>query len=334
MARPLRIEGAGLWYHVMTRGNAGNAVFLGNADYRAFLNRLAALSEQLDVEVHAYALLNNHVHLFLRTRRANLSRFMQRLLSGHTTWHHRAHQTYGHLFQGRYKALVVQKSAYGAEVTRYIHLNPARTQTSTEKTIAERQAVLRDYRWSSYRAMIGLSAPEGGLIATDTLERFEGSEREQQRAYAAFVEQGLLRNVEDPRQHALAQSVLGHDRFLDRMRRVVQGRKAGDREAARMKRQLLAERFEDVIARVARAYKTDAADLRKARKGRAGHEARQVAIWLTRRLCAGALTARAIGKEMGLSGSAVAVAEARLAARLKRDKGLKRRCERLLFNVK
>jgi len=331
MARPLRIEGAGLWYHVMSRGNAGNAVFLDTNDYRAFLARMASLSEQLQIETHAYALMQNHVHLFVRTRQANLSTFMQRLLSGYTTWHHCAHGTYGHLFQGRYKALVVERNAYAAAISRYIHLNPVRVEACHGMTFAQKQAMLRDYAWSSYRAMIGLGAAEGGLVTKDTLERHEGTLRERQAAYAAFVEQGLLQDLDDPHEEARAQIVLGRDRLVDRIRRIVCRRKEGDHEAARMRKRLLARRLADVLAHVANAYNVDIAELTKAKRGRVRREARQVALWLARRVCAGAMTTRQIGKHMGgISGASVSVADTRLTKRMQQDKKLKCQCIKLL----
>jgi len=182
MARPLRIEGAGFWYHVMCRGNAGRHVFHDNEDRQNFLNRLGTVAGTFHVEVHAYALMDTHVHMFVRTRDANLSRFMQRLLSGHTQWFNIRQGTFGHLFQGRYKALVVDKNAYGSEVSRYIHLNPVRGGAATKEEVALRQAKLRDFQWSSYRAMIGIAAKEvrpgkhGSEPGTDGGERGVGEE--------------------------------------------------------------------------------------------------------------------------------------------------------------
>ena len=86
MARPLRIEGAGFWYHVVCRGNARQRVFCDNKDREAFLGRIGTVAGAFHVEIHAYALMRNHVHLFVRTREANLGRFMQRVLSGYTQW--------------------------------------------------------------------------------------------------------------------------------------------------------------------------------------------------------------------------------------------------------
>ena len=101
-------------------------MFSDQKDYENVLDRLGAVAVGFHVEIHAYGLMSNHVHLFVRTLEANLGRFMQRLLTGYTQWFNFRHETYGHLFQGRYKALLVDKNAYGMEVSRYIHLNSVR----------------------------------------------------------------------------------------------------------------------------------------------------------------------------------------------------------------
>ena len=330
MGRALRIEGAGLWYHVMCRGNGGRRICNGEKDCLAFLARVGMVAAGYHLEIHAYTLMANHVHLFARTREANLSRCMQRLLTGYTNWYHFRHDTYGHLFQGRYKALLVDKNAYGTEVSRYIHLNPVRVAAEENRTVAQRQAVLRDYRWSSYRAMIGLAKAEEWLVTDATLGRWGKRLREQQRAYAAFVEEGLTENISDPAEEAKAQSILGRDRFIDRIRRILRGRKAGDKDAECKKRELLSETVERAVGQVARVFGVPLRDILRIRRGPCGNDARKAALWYAWERCAGAATAREIGKEMGgVSGCAVVVAHQRMARRIKSDKRLRRLLEKL-----
>ena len=330
MARPLRIEGAGLWYHVMCRGNGGQHVFVDDTDREAFLARLGMVAGAFHVELHAYALMGSHVHLFARTRAANLGRFMQRLLSGYTQWFNKRHDVYGHLFQGRYKALLVDKNAYGKEVSRYIHLNPVRTGMPTRKAVAEQRAALRGYRWSSYRAMIGLARKENWLETKETLARWGDTPREQQRQYAAFVEQGLVGEIADPTEEAQVQSILGRDGFLTRVKRLVYGRKASDLESEQARRRLLAEDVEDVIEEVARAYKIKPEEVRRSGGSPRRNDTRDVAMWLARERCAARCTLGEIGKAMGGVGrSAVNMAYRRVASRARRDKHLKRMMARL-----
>lgn len=330
MARPLRIEGAGFWYHVMCRGNGGCYVICDQKDRREFVTRLGKVAGTFRVEIHAYALMDTHLHLFVRTREANLSRFMQRLLTGYTQWFNIRQGTYGHLFQGRYKALVVDKNGYGAAVSRYIHLNPVRGDAVSKKEVTRQRALLRDYEWSSYRAMIGLAVKEDWLEAKATLSRWGDGLREQQANYAKFVEEGLLEHVTDPAEEAKAQSILGRDRFMDKIRRIVVGRKRYDRESAAVRRELTAESVEAVKQRVARVYKVSVGDLEKRGRGRGGNEARQVAMWLARERCGGIATMREIGSAMGgVTRSTVSTACRRVSLRLPRDRRLKRMLARL-----
>jgi len=314
----------------MCRGNGRQPVFTDKQDHEAFVKRLGAVALGLHVEIHAYALMGNHVHLFVRTREANLGRFMQRLLTGYTQWFNIRHKTCGHLFQGRYKALLVDKNAYGAEVSRYIHLNPVRGGGTRKETVAKLQAQLRDYPWSSYRAMIGLGPREEWLVTKVTLARWGASVREQQTNYAAYVEEGLIGAIADPAEEAKAQSILGRDRFIDRIRRILHGRRRCDRESEAARRHLTAESIESVMERVARAYKVKRADLMKTGKGTGGNEARQVALWLARERCGAQATLREIGKALGGVGrSAVTMVCRRIACRARRDKHLKRVVARL-----
>jgi hypothetical protein len=255
---------------------------------------------------------------------------MQHLLSWYTQWFNIRHGSCGHLFQGRYKALLVDKNAYGTEVSRYIHLNPVWTGGTTKKTVADQRAALREYRWSSYRAMIGIARKEEWLETKATLARWGDSVREQQGKYAEFVEEGLVGAIEDPAEEARVQSILGRDRFVDRVRRLLQGRRAGDRESERARRGLLAENVEAVIAAVARAYKVGPDEVKKAGSGRRRNEARDVAMWLAQERCAARCSLGEIGTAMGGVGkSAVNMARRRVASRARRDKHLKRMMARL-----
>ena len=306
-------------------------MFTDEKDHAEFLARLGTVALGFHAEIHAYALMPNHAHLFIRTREANLGRFMQRLLGGYTQWFNFRHDTYGHLFQGRYKALLVDKNAYGMEVSRYIHVNPVCVGNESARAVAHSQMALCAYRWSSYRAMIGIAPAEEWLVTRDTLARWGTRLAEQQRNYAGFVEQALLGEVKDPADEARAQSVLGRDRFMDRIRRLLNNRRKGDRESAMARRQLTAESVDDVVKRVARVYKVHPDDVRTARMGVGGNEARKVAMWLARERCGAIATVREIGKALGgVSGSAAVVAHRKIQRGLARDKRLKRMVGKLL----
>ena len=147
MARPLRIEYAGAVYHVMARGNQGRAIFHDDQDRRRFLETLGEACEKTGWRVHAYVLMGNHYHLLVETPEGNLVAGMKWLQGTYTQRHNGRHKVFGHLFQGRYKAVVIdgQAPAYFEVVGTYIHLNPARA-----GLIRIGQERLRRYRWSSY----------------------------------------------------------------------------------------------------------------------------------------------------------------------------------------
>ena len=143
MARPLRIEYEGAYYHVLSRGNKQQAIFLADHDRQTFLKTIARMSERFDVTIIAYVLMDNHYHLLIRTNRPNLSKSMQWLGTTYTTIFNLSNSQCGHLFQGRFKSIVVENEAYLLQLSYYIHRNPLRA------GIVQR---LIDYPWSSYPA--------------------------------------------------------------------------------------------------------------------------------------------------------------------------------------
>jgi putative transposase len=152
MARAWRIEFEGALYHVLSRGNQRQAIFIDDEDRLLFLGRLSEVAERFEVECYAYVLMNNHYHLLLRTRRANLSRAMQWLGVAYTSRFNLKNHCSGHLFQGRFKSMLVESDAYLLQLSYYIHRNPLR---------AGMVKRLADYRWSSYKAYAyGKDRPE------------------------------------------------------------------------------------------------------------------------------------------------------------------------------
>ena len=142
MARPLRIEFKGALYHILSRGNEQRNIFFGDDDYRIFLGVLEEMSERFEVDIFAYVLMSNHYHLLIRTNQDNLSKSMQWVGTTYTRRFNLKHFRSGHLFQGRFKSILVQNDAYLMQLSCYIHRNPLRA------GLVKR---LADYRWSSYR---------------------------------------------------------------------------------------------------------------------------------------------------------------------------------------
>lgn len=303
MARPLRIEGSDFWYHVMARGIDGRELFVENKEYEHFLHLLNKYAELFEIDVHAYVLMPNHFHLLACTRQGNLGRFMQRLLTAYSVWYNKRRQRCGHVFQGRYKAIVVEREGYATQVSRYIHLNPARV-GNIEQTVNVLRRTARQYKWSSYAAYLALVRPATFLHTDIVLQSFGKTTSEQRRAYAQFVEEGLMRDVPEFKEDILAQNILGSPSFVDRISNLLCAKPIHDSSAKGVQRLLESRTVEDVIAAVAKITCVDPAALKQRYSQHT--VARKVALWALARWCSARVSLQSIGQTMGgISASAV-----------------------------
>lgn len=179
MARPLRIEFPGALYHVTARGNARQDIYLAERDRLDFLRMLGDVIDRKRWICHAYCLMTNHYHALVQTPEPNLSRGMQLLNGMYGQWFNRAHGRVGHVFQGRYKGILVEQEAYLLELSRYLVLNPVRSGL-TQQT--------GDWQWSSYRATCGEALSPPWLETGWLLRQFGNSRREAIAAYKRFVD--------------------------------------------------------------------------------------------------------------------------------------------------
>ncbi len=203
MARPLRIEYPGAVYHITTRGNAYQDIFLDDTDRERFLEILGEVTERFNWLCHAYCLMTNHYHLLIETVDPTLSRGMRQLNGVYTQAFNRRHDRVGHVFQGRYKAILVEKEAYLLELARYIVLNPAR-----EKMVPAPE----DWRWSSYRATAGLDEAPPFLTTDWILSQFSDNKEKAQRLYRKFVVEGMGKS---PWDDLKGQIYLGSEGFIE-----------------------------------------------------------------------------------------------------------------------
>lgn len=330
MARPLRIEFEEALYHITARGNRRERIFASEADRARFLEIVARSLPRFEVELHAYVLLPNHFHLLARTRRANLSRWMHWVLVSYTIWANRRHGKVGHLFQGRYKSLLVEGGEYLLGLSRYLHLNPVRGKVLGAGDPKERRERLRAYPWSSYRGYAGLGRQVEFVSEELVLGEFEArSVRERKLGYRRFVEEGLLREIENPAEAAQWQAVLGSEDFLLRIRDKMQPAREKRREVKALRRGTKGADALAIIGRIAAEYDLP---VERLLRGRAyGLQARSVAMWITWQLCE--LSLREIGAIFnGMDYSAVAQRIRRIeqdAAIQKRLKKLLRKCQNI-----
>jgi putative transposase len=206
MARPLRIEFSGALYHVTSRGDRREAIFEDDEDRNLFLSVLAEVVDRFNWMCHAYSLMTNHYHLVIETPDGNLSKGMRQLNGFFTQATNRRHNRSGHLFQGRFKGILVDKDSYLLELTRYVVLNPVRA------GIVKHPG---KYAWSSYQAMMGKVSSPKWLETDGLLSLFSKQRSAARRKYSEFVQEGIGRN--ELWSNLRQQIYLGDEKFVNRM---------------------------------------------------------------------------------------------------------------------
>ena len=205
MARPLRIEYPGAFYHVISRGNARQKIFVSDGDKHKFLSFLETGVAPFGYRIHAYCLMDNHYHLLMETANANLSKILHRLNSGYSTYFSRKYHRPGHFLQGRPKVLLVDKDAYALELSRYIHLNPVKARVVKRPEL---------YRWSSCKYYFKkMSVPEF-LETSFLLGQLDKREAPARKAMKAFVEAGRTGRVPNPFKDQKGGVILGDETFV------------------------------------------------------------------------------------------------------------------------
>jgi len=207
MTRPLRIEFSGALYHLTARGNGRAAIFLDDSDRHLYLSVLGDVVERYNWICHAYCLMGNHYHLLIETPDANLCAGMRQLNGIYTQRFNRRHGRVGHVFQGRFKSILVEKDSYLLEVCRYIVLNPVRAGIVKHP---------EDYPWSSFRFTAGCGAHAPAFLSTDWVLAQLGRNRWRARKnYREFVLGGTA--GESPWKSTVGQCLLGGEPFLKKL---------------------------------------------------------------------------------------------------------------------
>ena len=208
VARKPRIEIAGGLYHLITRGNNRKRIFQSPDDHLKFLRLLERQKAKQPFYVYAYCLMPNHVHLLAEMRDDPISRVMHGLLTAYSQYHNRKYRQMGHLFQGRYKAILCQSDRYLAELVRYIHLNPVRA-----KMVARPE----DYEYSGHRAYLGTD--RSGLLDTEPVLRHFGAQKKRAVAhYTQFVNAALDQQSQQHYYVSAEGRMLGDEEFLDQVK--------------------------------------------------------------------------------------------------------------------
>jgi REP element-mobilizing transposase RayT len=320
MARQWRIEYEGAFYHVLSRGIEQRDIFYDNVDRQNFLNILGRMSERFDIDIYAYVLMNNHYHLLVKTNKANLSRSLQWLGTTYTGRFNRRHDRRGHLFQGRFRSIIVENDDYLIQLSFYIHRNPVRA------GLVER---LANYRWSSYPAYAYGSAQPNWLNTQFLLSQFNVQDKH--KAYREKVQEYAReekRIWEDVR-HGL---IFGTGDFIDRIKSTYL---TGEphKEIPQQRMILKNRNLATLLSKGAEILKCDIEAFRQASRIKdSGKEERDLLIYLLWEL--GKYKNSEIGNPFGLGYSSVSRRVSIVKSKLEKDQELRRKYEKIKSLIK
>ncbi len=306
MARKPRIHYPGAFYHVILRGNAGNDVFFKNHDRSRFFLLVQEGVERFRHRIHAYCLMTNHIHLLIQVKEIPLSRIIQNLSFRYTRYINSSRKQTGHLFQGRYKALLLDADNYLQQLVRYIHNNPVRARIVTHPD---------KYEWSSHTDYLG-TTNHPWLTTVYVLKQFAETETRARKLYNQFQQQGLNEQHKPEFQQGTAQGrILGDDRFVDTVLN-----KTSQRSPRKVS-------LKDILNVVCKHYECEQIDLSSKSKSRPITEARAVAALLVRESDDHSLTELSRGIHRDLS--TLSQAAARFERRMRKDSSLSEKINEL-----
>ena len=335
MARPPRIIKPGAWYHVTSRGIERKAIFHDDRDRRHLCELLEEFVDRFAVILHAYVFMANHYHLLLETPQPNLSQAMQWLNLSYTAWYNRRQGRCGHLFQGRFKAIIFNPLECGLILSRYVHLNPVRifklgldkraqrtlrqglSERPKPEVVQARTKILRGYRWSSYPDYIGRRQPPAWLECRQILELLGKGRGTREQAYARYVEEVIREGLsESPWERLSEQVALGSAKFIKSLRKYWQG---DERESPELRRLKGLPTWEEAVAAVEKVRGEKWSDFRD----RYGDWGRDLALYLGQRRCG--MKLKELGQRAGgIDYGTVSVTIRRLEKRLEGDPELQR----------
>ena len=311
MVRPLRIEYPDAVYHVTCRGNERKAIFKDDKDRRRFLDVLNQSIEIYNIEVFSYVLMKNHFHFLIKTPLGNLSMFMRHFNITYTSYFNRRHRRVGHLYQGRYKSMVIDSNEYLSVVSRYIHLNPVRIKEMRKKNVEEKFKYLNDYKWSSFPGFINRRKMETFVNYEPVLLDFGGVNAGGRKEYKKLIFSNMADGLEI-KDKVIGQSILGGEEFIEWIKSNF-FEKDRDRERPSLLRIQKYKAKETIIEAVEKEVGKNIDWIKKERG-----TLRQITMDLLYRL--GGLKSRAIADIFGVDYSTVSIGRKRLREKLKKEK--------------
>jgi REP-associated tyrosine transposase len=314
MARPLRIQYSGAVYHVTCRGNERKEIFKDDQDREIFLEILTKSSRIYNIKIFSYVLMENHFHLLIETPLGNLGEFMRHFNITYTGYYNRRHNRVGHLYQGRYKSILVDKKSYLSVLSRYIHLNPVRIEAMEKNTDEEKMQHLRNYTWSSLSGYINKGEREQFVDYAMVLEEYGGDNNRGRLAYRKRIYDDISEKLEI-RDQVIGQSIIGGEEFIKRVKETLL-EKQTDRECPSLKEIQRYRAKEKIIEAIEKESGKGLEEIKR-EKGRI----RQIVMDLLYRV--GGLKGVDIGKLIGVDYSTVSQGRKRLREKIEKDSKLK-----------
>jgi putative transposase len=310
MARPLRVEYSGAYYHIINRGNAGENIFIDERDREKFLEYLAKGIERFTTRIHAYCLMSNHYHLLFETPQANLSVAIQWINVNYSVYFNKRHQRKGHLFQGRFKSILLDANEYLVLLSRYIHLNPVRAKMVTHPL---------GYSWSSYPVFAGKRQKPDWLITEAVLSYFGKERKEAISNYKNYVEKVSIETLEDPAKNMPGGFILGGVGFVNWVKGEFLSTRKDEKEIPQLKKLKPKVSLATIIQSVCDEFGCSEEQIKI--RGRKNNKVRAIAIYLARDLCG------ISGKELGtffndITGAAITMNYNQINTELMRNKYL------------
>lgn len=312
MARPLRIQYEGALYHVTCRGNERKAIFKDDQDRNVFLELLNDGLNTYNIILYCYVIMDNHFHLLLETPLGNLSEFMRWFNITYTSHYNRRHKRTGHLYQGRYKSILVEKDSYLFILSRYIHLNPVKTKPKGKVSLSEKRKYLKSYKWSSLSGYINDARKSDFIDYAQVLETYGGDNREGRKLYWKTISNDLSTEI-DIKEKVIGGSILGTSTFINWVRDSFLPEKS--REIPAVKRLIKYNTKEEIIETLCKLAGKSFHEIKRERG-----TTRQIAMDLLYRV--GGLKGTEIGDMIGIDYSTVSQGRKRLREKLKNDNNL------------
>jgi REP element-mobilizing transposase RayT len=309
MPRPKRIHYEGAVYHVTNRGNERRKIVTNDEDRWMFIRLLGEMIDENKIICHAWVLMDNHYHLLLEVPGANLSLAMKHLNALYTQKFNKKHHRVGHLFQGRFKAIVVEKESFLQELCRYVVLNPVRAHMVKHP---------KEWKWSSYRATAGMEKAEPWLEVDWILGQFGKVRKIAQAAYKRFVEDGLGKK-NSPWDELSSRIYLGSDKFLNHVHEV--GKQHQHLDVPKYQKSVVKHDPDKVIGYVAKSYGVKPEEVLVARSRKS--EPKEAAIYLLKK--ESGLSLKEIGKRMDVSFGAIGHHWVKAKKRMLKDEAFAKR---------